>query len=397
MGKGGARGWLAFGLIVTASILDLAGTDLVLPAIPSLPDALGGTPADAQLVLAAYVAGTCVGLLGFAALGDRFATAALLVVSLLGSALVSFACARTDDMDLLIGLRVLQGAVAAAPAVFAPGIVKQLFDETRAVRAMGLLGSAEALAPAFAPILGLWLLSVGGWRLSFDAIALATLALAVVLGTSRLMPQTTRRSMGGYRRLLGDPVFLRYALSQAFVLGGLLTFVFGMPAVFVRALGGSVDDFIVMQITGIVAFMLAANLVGGLLPRFGAEPVIRFGTLVAAAGAATMLLYGLAGGTDPLRIAALFVPVNAGLGLRGPPGFFRAVMAAQGDDARGSALVILTVLGVTAAGTAIAAPLIEQGLVPLAAIALTLHVAAVLCLAFLPKLREGNRQKVPLA
>lgn len=277
MGKGGARGWLAFGLIGTASILDLAGTDLVLPSVPSLPDALGGTPADAQLVLAAYVA-----------------------------------------------------------------------------------------------------------------------------GMSRLMPQTARRTQagraqGGYRRLIGDPVFLRYALSQAFVLGGLLTFVFGMPAVFVRALGGSVGDFIVMQITGIVAFMLAANLVGGLLPRFGAERVIGFGTLIAAAGAATMLLYGLAGGTDPMLIAALFVPVNAGLGLRGPPGFFRAVVAAQGDDARGSALVILKVLGVTAAGTAIAAPLIEQGLVPLAAIALALHVAAVLCLAFLPKLREGNRQEVPLA
>src|SRR3712207_7150786 len=33
---------------------------------------------------------------------------------------------------------------------------------------------------------------------------------------------------GGYVRLLRDPVFLRYALSQALSLGALLTFVFGL-------------------------------------------------------------------------------------------------------------------------------------------------------------------------
>ena len=44
-------------LITAGSALGLAGTDLVLPAIPTLPEKLGGTQAMAQYVLAAYVAG----------------------------------------------------------------------------------------------------------------------------------------------------------------------------------------------------------------------------------------------------------------------------------------------------------------------------------------------------
>ncbi|OWK27876.1 hypothetical protein SPMU_33090 [Sphingomonas mucosissima] len=59
-------------------------------------------------------------------------------------------------------------------------------------------------------------------------------------------------------------------------------------------------------------------------------------------------------------------------------------MAAHGDDARGSALVVLATFGVAALGTVLAAPLIEQGPVPLAAIDLLLHVAALASLLVLP-------------
>jgi MFS transporter, DHA1 family, multidrug resistance protein len=386
---GGKKG-LVLGLVVASTVLGLMGTDLVLPAVPFLPEALGGDPAQAQLVLAAYVAGTCFGLLAYGALGDRFATSRLFVASLLATAAVSAACAATDGIGPLIALRALQGAVAAGPAVFAPGIVRALFDEARAVRALGLLGSIEALAPALAPILGAWLLTLGGWRLPFAVITAAALALAAAIGTAGALPQVGRRPRGGYAHLLRNLAFLRYALSQAFVLGGLLTFVFGMPAVFVHALGGSLADFITMQVCGIASFMLAANVAGGLAGRLGAERVIAAGTGLAALGAAAMLAYGALGGTAPMAIAALFVPINAGLGLRGPPGFYRAVLAARGDDARGSALVVLAILAVTAGGTAAAAPLIEHGLLPLAAIALGFHLAALLCLAALPRLRESQ-------
>ena len=56
---------LAFALLLLGTTLGLAGTDLVLPAVPGLPEALGGTAAMAQLVLAAFVAGGCIGLILF--------------------------------------------------------------------------------------------------------------------------------------------------------------------------------------------------------------------------------------------------------------------------------------------------------------------------------------------
>src|SRR3712207_2604551 len=74
MESGVTRPRMALALVVASTVLGLMGTDLVLPAVPSLSATLGGGPAEAQLVLAAYVGGTSVGRLVFGALGDRFAT-----------------------------------------------------------------------------------------------------------------------------------------------------------------------------------------------------------------------------------------------------------------------------------------------------------------------------------
>jgi DHA1 family bicyclomycin/chloramphenicol resistance-like MFS transporter len=305
---------------------------------------------------------------------------------LFGTALLSFACSRVRDLDSLIVLRALHGAVAAGPAVFAPGIAKALFDERGAVRAIGALGSIEALAPAIAPLIGAWLLSIGGWTLSFLMISGLAVLIALVILCAGQLPRLARRQAGSYRRLLGDPVFLRYMLSQSLVVGGLLVFVFGMPAVFVHAFGGELRHFIVMQVCGIAGFMLAANLAGHYVHRLGAERLIVVGSAVAALGAALLLAYAAAGGRDPWVITALFVPVNTGLGIRGPSGFYRAILASKGDDARGAALVILGMLGAAALGTALAAPTVAAGFAPLAATALVMHGLACLCL-LLPRLR----------
>ena len=61
-----------FALIIAGTILGLAGTDLVLPAVPTLPEYIKGTLSQAQLVLAAFTGGTAIGLLVFGELGARY-------------------------------------------------------------------------------------------------------------------------------------------------------------------------------------------------------------------------------------------------------------------------------------------------------------------------------------
>jgi DHA1 family bicyclomycin/chloramphenicol resistance-like MFS transporter len=385
---------LAFGVILCSTVLGIAGTDLVLPAVPTLPEALGGSLERAQLVLASYVAGSALGLLGFGALGSRFDQRNLLCLSLLGYGLASAAAGQSTSLELLIALRFLQGAAGSAAAVFAPGMLRALYGDAQAVSALGRLGSIEALTPALAPVAGTWLSSAFGWSASFVVIAFGAIALAaaVLLLRARLPALVAQRGARGYGALLGDPRFMRYALSQALALGALMVFVFGSPSVFVAALGGSLNDFIVMQIMGITTFIVAANLSGRLSQRLGPERLIEGGTALCVVAVALLLGYALFGGRDTRIVSVLFVPLNTGIGLRGPPGFHRAVVAARGDDARGAALVVLATLCSTALGTAIVAPFITVGLVPLALASFVPSAAALGLLRALPALDGSGEQ-----
>lgn len=373
-------------LVISCTVLGLAGTDLVLPAVPGLPDVLGGSVGQSQLVLAAFVAGGGLGLLVFGALGARLDQRDLLIASMLAYALVSFAASRAGTLSQLIILRFVQGVVSSAAAVFAPGMIRVMFSERGAIRAIGALSSIESLTPALAPVLGVWLLHTFGWQASFNVLALfAAFAAAALLIVRQRIPNVhPPRSGAGFLPLLANGVFMRYALSQALTLGALLVFVFGAPAVITKTMGGTLGDFIVMQVSGITTFIIAANIAELLVDRFGAERMIMSGSLVSLAGIVAITVYAFAGGGQPWMLVPLFIPMNFGLGLRGPPGFFRAILAADGDDGRGSALVILFVLLIAALGTAAVAPFILAGLVPLALTSAALSALSVVVLLLLP-------------
>ncbi|MDP9011544.1 MAG: MFS transporter [Pseudomonadota bacterium] len=378
---------LAFGLIAAGTVLGLAGTDLVLPAVPELPKYLGGDAESAQFVIAAFVAGSASGLLVFGSIGPRFGRQNTLIAAIGTFALLSVACAFCERMNTLVAMRFLQGVAAAAPAVFAPAVIRGLFNDTGATKALGVLGSIESLVPALAPAVGVVLLRFGGWKVSFiiTAALAALLASAIRFVGATLPAVEPQRPRGSYLLLLQSTVFLRYALSHAFVLGGLLIFVFGSPFVIVHAMHGVIGQFIGMQIVGVSCFIVSANITGFLAQRFGPEPLILSGTVLAAASALAILVYAIAGGQDPTMLIYLFFPMNIGLGLRGPPGFFQAIRAGGGDDERAASLTILAIMAVSAIGTALLAPFIRHGLATLALAATISQVFAVAALAFLPR------------
>lgn len=383
-------------LLILCAVLSLAGTDLVLPAIPQLPGIFSTTEAVAQLVLAAYAAGSALGLLLFGRLADHFRRQTLLVISLLVFAAVSAACVFATDIYTLIALRLVQGAASAAAPVFGPGIIRQLFREQAAVRATGILGSAESLSPALAPIVGVALLAHFGWTSSFVLLALLALGAAALIQALGL-PREARAAagtQGSYRQLLGDRVYLRYALSHALVLGGLLTFVLGAPTVFIATMDATLNDFIVMQVVNVSSFIVAANLTTRVSARLGVEQVILWGTLLMAASALAMLGYGLLGGKDARLLALLFLPMGIGLGLRAPPGFYRGIVASGSNHARGAALMVFLTLILTTLGTVVAAPLITNGLASLLSVVVVMYGLAVALLCGLPVLEQEGEAAV---
>ena len=377
-----------FLLVSLGTILGIAGTDLVLPAVPTMPRELGGTPALAQMVLAAYAAGTLLGLLTFGELGARYSPRKLLIWSLGLFAFTSILAVFAPTLEWLVALRFAQGAFGSGPAVFAPGFIQGLYTGDKAAVMFGRLGSIESLTPALAPIAGVFLLEVGGWETSFLVLGGFAAFCAVTSRVyMRLLPNRPDgiEAHRSYFSILRDATFLRHASSQAFSLAAILIFVFGAPVVMTEVLGGDIQDFILVQICGIGNFILASNLSSMLARKFGVERMIVIGTAILLLGFVMILGYVATGGSSLVVIVPLWVVTNGGFGVRGPIGFHQAIVASKGDHSRGAALVVAAILGITAAGTAGAAPFLGLGWWPLALTSCLTALLALLCLTLIPR------------
>ena len=377
-------------LLLFASLAGFMATDLVLPAVPQLPEVLDGTVAETQYILAAFILGNAIGLLLFGAISWRVRRRHILIVSMAGFGVASFLCTQVGSVWPLVFLRVLQGFFTAGATVLAPGIIRQLFSEKGATQAMGAFASLESLAPAAGPIVGFWLLEIGDWKLSFEVLVVVGIVLAIVFALigHRIPRSSGEGNRGSYISLLRSKTYIRYSLSQALCVGGLIVFVFCAPAVFVRAWGGTMTDFIIMQCSGVACFILASNTTSWFVNRFGAERVIWAGTALAVIASFLMLIYAVCGGQNALVVAGLFAPLNMALGLRGPPGFLRAIIAGGGQDDRASSLLVLAIFASVSAGTAILAPFVDKGMLEVAILVLAMELGSLVLLWVFPKLPD---------
>jgi len=355
--------WVPVAITILASTAGLAGTDLLLPGIPALATALPGSNADAQLVIASYVAGMGVGLILLGELGARYSIRNVLPAALLLFAATSLIALQVETLRQLVAVRFAQGIFGAAGAVFAPSVIAEVFPRERAVSAMGMLGAFESLIPGFAPIAGLAIIMAFGWQGTFSILGAAALSLglAAALGWQLMPGRREHHDGAGYSKLARKPRFMGLASTHALSLSALLSVVFAAPASLsiMTQYGGR--WFLAMQAIGVSTFFVVSMLAGRISGRFGLAPTVRAGSqlmLVASLAIVTLDLLDVRAGWAYI---AAFVPLNAGFGLRGPTGFYAALAEAATDTSRASAVILVMSLLGAALAAAIAAPFIDSG------------------------------------
>ena len=204
--------------------------DAMLPALPEIGAAL--SPHDinrAQLILTAFVFGMGIGTFFTGPLSDAFgrkpvilAGAVLYVVS----AAVAWA---SSSLEMLLIARVTMGLGAAGPRVVAIAVVRDLYSGREMAKVMSIAMMIFTLVPAFAPMLGVGIIAVAGWRSLF--IAFALFLIAVVIWTGLRLPETlapeNRRPMQlplmikAVREMFAHPTVRLSIFVQTLVMGGL--------------------------------------------------------------------------------------------------------------------------------------------------------------------------------
>lgn len=231
-GVPGAERRLATVAVMAATAMAVLDGTVVNVALPSIAESLKVSAADTIWVANGYLLAAAMTLVTFSALASRIGFRRLFVSGVIVFTLASLGCVLSTSLDMLVGMRVLQGIGGAATLSIGPAIYRTVFPTRLLGRILGLNALLVAASTAIGPTLGGILLSVASWPWLF-AINIPLGILAAVLASRAIphnpLPTTEPFDLAGAflsavtmgAAILATDAFAK--LSGGSVLEGLLT------------------------------------------------------------------------------------------------------------------------------------------------------------------------------
>ncbi|MBW0116670.1 multidrug effflux MFS transporter [Pseudonocardia abyssalis] len=309
--------------------------DMYLPALPTITAEFLTTSATVQLTLTGTLIGLALGQLAIGPLSDAFGRKRPLLLGTGLHVLASVLCVVAPNVAVLGGLRVLQGVGAAAGAVIALAIVRDLYTGRPAATMLSRLILVMGVAPVVAPTLGGALLSVTSWRGVFAALAVYGLVLIPIAYRflPETLPQARRRTAGvagtirDYGALFGDRAFVGLVIVAGLAMSALLGYVSGSSFVFQQQYGLDQQQFGLVFGSGAIWLIAATQANPVLLRWFDPRQIL---TAAVAAGAVA--------GAVLVVVAAMWVVLfTVGFALPNAP----AVALSRHGEAAGTAAALL--------------------------------------------------------
>ncbi|MBV8840078.1 MAG: MFS transporter [Alphaproteobacteria bacterium] len=176
-----AKPWV-LAVTILASTLSYIDESVVNVALPTIEGDLHASAAVVQWLVNAYMLSlTALVLVGGAA-GDQFGRRKIFIAGTAIFAAASLWCGLAPDIAQLMVARIVQGAGAALLIPCSLAIIGATFDESERGRAIGTWAAFSAIAAAFGPVLGGFIVDHASWRWIFlinPFVALPTILIAL--------------------------------------------------------------------------------------------------------------------------------------------------------------------------------------------------------------------------
>jgi MFS family permease len=184
-------------IIFMVTATSMMGTSALTPAFPQIMAALNIDSEQAGLLIAAYSFPGIFFTPMFGLLADRIGRKKVLVPSLIIYAVAGAGCAFTDSFELIVVLRVIQGAGGGCLGALNNTVIGELFEGRKRMEAMGYNSSVQSATMLGYPLLG-GAVALFGWHYPF-LLPLFGLVAAYFVAFHLKNPETKRRmSLGEY-------------------------------------------------------------------------------------------------------------------------------------------------------------------------------------------------------
>lgn len=277
--------------------------DLYLPAFPLLQDAFRTDEAAIQLTLTGTMIGFALGQLLVGPLSDTVGRRLPLLVATGLHVIASMIAAVAPDLVLLGAARVAMGFGAAAGAVAAMAIVRDLFGGRRLVVMLSRLALVSGVAPVVAPLIGSALLGVMPWEGIFWVLAGygALMLLAALFVIPETLPPERRHERGSstvwqrYRSVLSDRVYVGVLVIGGMMFAGLFSYLSASSFLFQEGYGFDAVQYGLLFASNSLGLVVGNQIAARLAARFGPQWVLAFSTATLVVSAGLIVVFDQAG------------------------------------------------------------------------------------------------------
>lgn len=277
-------GYFALVLGLLAMLPPLA-IDMYLPSFLAIAQDLNVSQEKVQTTLALFTLGFAIGQLFWGPIADSFGRKPIILIGVSGSAIMAFLLTQVMDIHHFYLLRFIQGAFAAAPAVVAGALVRDLFDRNQFARVTSTITIIAMLAPLVAPITGGYLAKWFHWHSVFYTLAIMGILCALLVGwqipetlkAQNRLPFRLNRVVKNFAQLIAHKATLGYIVASGLAFAGMFCFLTSGSLVYVGLFGVSAEHFGYFFILNIGIMLLMTFINGRLVMKVGSERMLRFG------------------------------------------------------------------------------------------------------------------------
>ncbi|MGV7210864.1 multidrug effflux MFS transporter [Oxalobacteraceae bacterium A2-2] len=261
-------------MLAALSMLGPFSIDAYLPAFPAIQSSLRATPLEVQQSLTFYMLSFAGMVLWHGALSDAFGRRNVILVSLFMFGIGTLGCASAHSVHYLWAFRVLQGVSAGAGVVVGRAIIRDLYHDAEAARLLSMVTMIFSIAPAVAPVLGGWIVTLSEWRTIFLSLLVYTAGLLLycyrrlpeTLPPSKRHPFNPRFLARNYAQVMRSPLFHMKSGVVALNFAGLFLYITAAPEMLPQQLHLGPSQFgwlFIPTVSGLFLGALAANRVAG--------------------------------------------------------------------------------------------------------------------------------------